>query len=438
MNEKITSFSFEKLLINLVSQAPQTLVLDLVKKCYAIMKDRLDSPIRACNGEARSLMKTMADVIWKTALQLEQSQKHKPEQVLDMRKLSVEGLLASGAQLQVLADRIVKSDLQFSKIASHTSSTYTQLAQFHESLLENTSFLACLKVGDCNGMNVATEWLMMAHRSCLKQEKASINQTVFHNASEAIISHACSCVSPSHPLLNLSLALIRTLDHFIVSPTFPSSQLSQCTSLLIDDAVDASLTTLTVITETIEAIVSHISLSVRSAKRSSKQSCLSHSSFQGLKVLVFNFVKFIDLQLKLVSKAKLTSNGNMLECSSKSRQLSLLNVLMTVLLDLLIANISQEDILEECLPLATKLEEILDSCAKISVMEHKWFGYNAYNLGLVLFQEGKALRLAAALLKMACEHLCHWCHSVSQDDPAALAEVQCACACFFFFFNFYF
>ena len=89
VNQNITPFSFEKLLINLVNQTAKLFAIDSIMSCSMLVKKRLTPLID--HQEASSLLKCLANVLWQITSIFEQKDDHQDwELLVHMRSLSLE------------------------------------------------------------------------------------------------------------------------------------------------------------------------------------------------------------------------------------------------------------------------------------------------------------------------------------------------------------
>ena len=88
INQNITPFSFEKLLINLVNEAAKFSAINSMMLCCLLVKERLQ-PLTD-NPEASSLLICLANVLWQILSTFEQNGGQDWEHILRLRLLSLE------------------------------------------------------------------------------------------------------------------------------------------------------------------------------------------------------------------------------------------------------------------------------------------------------------------------------------------------------------
>ena len=425
-DSKLGIFSFEKLLLHLANQAMKLIEIDTVKRCFNILKERLVTvhKDKKQKQEADSLLKGVVDILWKAAMSLEGGTKLKQrsKEALALRHSSIETLLCIPSQMSVAIERAIKTDALLIRAEGNGKKSQSTLYEFHQSLLNNSHMLDAL-VGylprECQSFTLTLDWLLLASRhdnhTSQKDVKSYINLI-----DDFRLSHEQFCSVKEHSLHDLLVTLYK-LRLELLSPTLSHFQDQLTLSVSIIPHVDLSSLPqqLSPLLESIETITTMI----RNVQKSNKGVCLIQSnSFRPLKSLVLFYIQCVDTLIKVQVKATPT---DAIKVSGKSRQLSAMNILTDVLLELLMSNHDNDpkaNLVTECLPLLRGSCDILDSTHSLPVEEYHWIGVSAYNLGLVLHQMGLPYD-AVPILQIACSQLDYYCQVQKKDKTQVTQEV---------------
>lgn len=419
--ERERSLNTERLLVILVSQCVKIREVEKSMRCCVLVTERL---CKEQQEDAAMLLKNAADLIWSLAAQVEQRQDcDMPERVLRIRQQSLLTLLAAKPDVSLFASRAIKTDNFFRKVERENISS---LVSLHNTLLSHEFIKKVFSTSlVCDDLGSIHMWLLQAAKS---------KSSRFANASSLLEKHLRNCCHKH--TCELFLQELSWLSFQLpASPPPPESEwvskLVKCSSFLPSVNRDLTSVQLPRIVESVDYFTTAIRTARKKWKEKEKIAFLPSSVFPPLKQLSTSYVKWMDrfmkTQLATLSKAgKKESEGVI--CKVASCQLSCLSLANDALLDSLLDKNDEEEIelprhnplaasqrhpkallAKECLPLIKQSHNILSSApSPVRILEHRWVGTDAYNLGVTLHDEGLTEQ-AVGLLKLACEDLTLWC-----------------------------
>ena len=426
-DSKLGTFSFEKLLLHLANQAMKHIAIDTVKRCFNILKERLVivHKDKGQKQEADTLLKGVADILWKAAVSLEGETKLKQrsKEALTLRQSSIETLLCIPSQMSVAIERAIKTDALFIRAESNGKRSQSTLHEFHQSLLNSSHMLDAL-VGylpqECQSFTLTLDWLLLASRHDNHTSRKGV-KSYMDFIDDFRLSHEQFCSVKEHSLHDLLVTLYK-LKLELLSPTLSHFQDQLTLSVSMIPRVDLSSLPLPQLSPLLESIET-ITTMIRNVQKSNKGVCLIQSnSFQPFKSLVLFYIQCVGTLIKVQVQATPTDT---MKVSGKSRQLSAMNILTDVLLELLMNNHENNpkaNLVTECLPLLHESCDILDSTHLLPVEEYHWVGVSAYNLGLVLHQMDLP-HDAVPVLQIACSQLDYYCKVQNKDKTQVTQEV---------------
>ena len=428
--ERETSLNTERLLVILVSQCVKIGEVDKSMRCCVLVTERL---CKEQQEDAVMLLRNTADLMWSLAAQVEQRH-NMPEKVLQLRQQSLLTLLTAKPDFGVFTSRAIKTDNLFRKIKCET---VPALVSLHNTLLSHEfvkkSFSAALVCDDLGHIHM---WLLQAAKSKLSR---------FDNASSLLEKHLRSCRHKHSCELFLQELSWLSLHIPSVPPSTESEWVStviKCSSRLSSVNHDLTSVQLPRIVEAVDHFTTALRTVRKKWKEKEKESFLPSSVFPPLKQLSTSYVKWMDkfmkTQLAALSKAgKKESEGEGVVGKIASCQLSCLSLANDALLDSLLDKRDEIELprhkpltvsrphpkavlANECLPLIKQSHNILSSApSSVRIVEHRWVGTDAYNLGVTLHDEGLTEQ-AVSLLELACKDLTLWC---KHKGDTAHAEV---------------
>ena len=441
--EREASFNAEKLLVNLVSHCVRMEEVENSMYCSGLVVDRLahvnEEDEKLCS-QASMMLKVVADFTWRLAMVVEQKQFGSMiEKVFEIRHLSLSALLAAKADLFLLASRAIKADILFQKAQHRKQLTHTSVVIFHDTLLSHEFIQKHLSplylLSSCDVTTNIHLWLLQAAKtkSCRLTEACSL--------LEHHLKH-CSHSEHNSELFLQELAWLSFHRACMSSPTHEwIAKLDQCSSLLSSCVFKGGNQGYT--SHVVESLNDFIAM-VKSARKQWKEKGLGvflhRDLFWPLKKLLTSYVKLLET-LKLAT----TSRGGTREqegerCRIVSHQLVALSLACDALLDTLLVHKDKEDtelsqgspvsfaqshskelLASEChLVVKQAHDMLLAAPPTLPIIEHRWVGIDAYNIGVALHQQ-EMNNQAVLVLQCACEDLALWC---STNGERSYCEVQ--------------
>lgn len=413
---KLGAFSYEKLLIHLANQSIRLLAIETILNCFhgvhktmiKALKSNLD---RHELVEAEGLIKGMSDILWKAAIKVDSDTsgcKSVSIGSFKLRQLSIEILLLLQSQLLVGLDRAIKTDNQLLKVEGSNEKNWKVLWEFHEHIFisENLSITLSQGTISCQMFSQVLEWLIQVAKSSIKLKDMPNSKGCIERIKRIIKIHYMKCTDKNHTSHELLAVLIELSVNcwFPLQSSFTRFFKKSCSLLPLINLTSLSPLLISLLSENIEFFLTVLK-SVQ--KLDQNINVILSKVFQYLHSLSLFYNEGIETLMERQHKETPT---NVIMVVGKQRQLSVMNVLMEISLDILVhcgSNISQdESVISKCLPIVQKSCNILESCS-LPVEEYYWVGVNAYNLGLIHYQMNY-IELAVPLLQSACAQLSYY------------------------------
>ena len=371
---KAPPLSFEKLLFHFASQCVASSSYEAGMQACRVLCQRVEGgavqSVPKLMKEGQSLLKHSYDLIWKAAIKVEQNATNSdsPDVTavglsLELRKTALLCLLSADFDLCFLLERVVRSDLRYQKVCAgcHGNSSscnyFERLYAFHAALLESRDLSALIDhKAPCRTLSSGVEYLLALAKVCEGSGRRKKGNGYVAKAQSLCRLHAEICREKLHLVGTVRTqvaALIRLLTETDVCTSPEHLRLLEGVASGLESVVESRAldsTSLPRVVASLEGLVSMLESrreefrGKMAGEREGDPSYCSKQVFLSLQRILTLSVSCVEQQLCVPSlpaaSGKLATGSGAdasLEHSVRSRQLSMLGVLVHLLLDLLLA-----------------------------------------------------------------------------------------------------
>ncbi|XP_072020427.1 LOW QUALITY PROTEIN: separin-like [Amphiura filiformis] len=467
---KTVPLALEKFLFHTMAQTLNKRLLSDALRIASFLYDELSKSRSefltgaGVDNEYDTIVKQAFNQLWKACLELEQSSQHaiKHTLILNVRLQALQFLMLTDYECQWVVERALRAALDFDRKSSKAGRDQDQLHTFL------TTVLGLLLGKDSKVMKVkdnidklagplfelglpAIKYGIRASKYEQALEVCSTLSDFLHNSGSKGCIKEDDCHSQCLVLIQSALQYKQHMhstksgknksNHATMLDSFSDS--IQTITASISKALEKSSVSGTKLSNLLEACeILKKSLEGPTDPQKQKEKTNSallpvvlHDPVYGVMMMYVDLLQVQREQLAKTSKGskEAAKSHNQQMQRNVNRQLGTLDFLSTMMLGPIKTSGQDEATDSEgCLARAVKIcnrtKGIIDDVAtggggSLSTEENRWFGSNAYNVGLVCYKK-KYYNQSAILLEIACNQLQTWCFTGNKLDMAKLKKVQ--------------